>query len=242
MATLPPRWYVAYKCKSLSVCGQSETGAWAALPLYCRKWDCPDCGKFQRRRLRRRLIAGTPDTFATLTTNPNLFTTPEAAFKQASLAINRLFKVLRRHYPRRRIEYALVWETTKKGWPHAHILLRAPFIPQAFLSRTWERLSGARIVDIRRLRNEGEAAAYVTKYVTKDPSVPPGYRRYRTSQGFSSPPPKGQLGALLSIDTWLRSSAPLPQLIADFTSRGIAMHEYMPDLYVSSATRSPPPP
>lgn len=203
------------------------------MPLYCRKWSCEDCGSFQRKRLRRRLIAGQPDTFITLTTNPTLHLTPSAAFLNATKAVNLLMKVIRRHYPKRRIEYALVWEKTKKGYPHAHILLRAPFIPQAFLSRAWERLSGAPIVDIRRVRTQGEAAAYVSKYLAKDPAVPAGYRRYRTSRQYSAPPPKGQLTALLDIQQWLRVSAPLLSLTAELTAKGAKLSQMWPELWVT---------
>lgn len=224
---------MSYTCKSLSLVGFSEHGGAAALPMYCRRWQCPDCGKYHKRRLRKRLISGQPNAFVTLTTNPTRYPDPVDAFLNATHAINTLIKVLRRRYPRKRIEYAVVWEETKRGYPHAHILLRAPYIPQKFLSAQWERLSGAKIVDIRVVRNEGEAAAYVAKYLTKDPAVPPGYRRYRLSQGYSAPPPKGTLAANLGISTWLRSAADLPTTLANLAHQDYEMYELMPELYVS---------
>jgi len=230
---------MAYRCKSLSLVGQSPTGAVAAMPLYCRRWTCEACGQFQRRRLKRRLLAGDPSTFITLTTNPNLFTTPDDAFKQASLAINRLIKVLRRRYPRKRIEYGLVWEKTKNGWPHAHLLLRAAFIPQKVLSRAWERLSGAKIVDIRMVRTQGQAAAYVAKYLTKDPAVPAGYRRYRLSHLYSAPPAKGALTDLLSLESWTIARAPIAESILNLNAHGYRMTEYWPELFVSSPRDAP---
>jgi len=230
---------LAYRCKSLSLVGESPTGAIAALPLYCRRWQCPDCGKFQRRRLQRRLLAGDPTTFITLTTNPNLFSTPDDAFKQASLAINRLIKVLRRRYPRKRIEYGLVWEKTKNGWPHAHLLVRAAYIPQKVLSREWERLSGAKVVDIRMVRSKGEAAAYVSKYLAKDPACPEGYRRYRLSQRYSAPPAKGSLADMLSVESWSISRAPLDASILNLNAHGYRMVEYWPELFISSQPRGP---
>ena len=224
---------MAYRCKSVSLVAFPRAGGAVALPMYCRRWQCPHCGKYQRRRLKRRLMDGNPTTFLTLTVNPNVHPDPDEAFKQASLAINRLMKVLRRHYPRHRIEYGLVWEKTKKGYPHAHLLLRAPFIPQAFLSRTWERLSGAPVVDIRMVRTEGEAAAYVSKYLTKDPAVPAGYRRFRLSHAYSAAPPKGALADLLSVDEWLRVHAPLDETLVSLTSRGFRFQELKPELWIS---------
>lgn len=181
----------------------------------------------------------------TLTVNPAHHSHPDEAFKAASLAINRLVKVIRRHWPNRRLEYGLVWEKTKKGWPHAHLLIRAPWIPQSFLSRTWERLSGAKIVDIRIVRTEGQAAAYVSKYLTKQPAVPPGYRRYRFSFAYAAAPARARLTNLLSIREWTRSPAPLGTLITALAEHGYRLHEIAPELYTTLALDSlprPPPP
>lgn len=234
---------MAYKCKSLSTVGFTTDGEAAALPLYCRKWQCPTCGAFHRKRLRRRLIAGQPSAFITLTVNPALHTTPDDAFRAASLAVNKLMKRIRRRFPLKRIEYALVWEKTKKGWPHAHLLVRAPWIPQSYLSQTWLRLTGAKIVDIRVVRSETEAAVYVSKYLTKDPAVPQGYRRYRTSENYSAAPPKGQLAALLGVNAWLRSNTDLPAALSHLETHGFHMVERLPDLWTSErlSLAQPPP-
>lgn len=171
----------------------------------------------------------------TLTVNPRDHADPDEAFKAASLAINRLMKILRRKWPTHRVEYGLVWEKTKKGWPHAHLLIRAPFIPQAFLSRTWQRLSGAKVVDIRLVRTEGQAAAYVSKYVSKQPAVPPGYRRYRFSFAYAAAAPRQRLTNLLSIREWTRACAPLGQVLASLVEHGFHPHEIAPDLWTTAA-------
>jgi len=157
---------------------------------------------------------------------------------QATIAINRLFKRLRRRFPTHHIEYALVWETTKKGWPHAHILLRAPFIPQPILSRLWAALTGAYIVDVRKVDSRAHAAAYVTKYLTKSPEVPAGFRRFRTSRLYSAPPPRGTLRDYLSVDAFVRSAQPIGALLLEFTALGWHWQTHWPDLYLSGA---PPP-
>ena len=240
LAALPPRGRVAYHCKSLSVVGEDSAGPKLALPLYCRKWQCPDCSKHLKKRLKRRLISGRPNAFMTLTTNPAAHETPREAFLNATYAVNKLMKILRRRYPRRRIEYALVWEQTKRGFPHAHILLRSPYIPQTFLSREWKRLSGAQIVDIRMVRTEGEAAAYVSKYLAKDPAVPDGYKRYRTSRQYSEAHTGPTLATLFGIDTWTRSAAPLPSLIQHFAEHHLTFSELWPELYTLNGAQPPP--
>lgn len=142
-------------------------------------------------------------------------------------------KILRRRYGATRIQYALVWELTKRGYPHAHILLRAPYLPQKLVSREWQRLSGANIVDIRQIRSEGEAAAYVSKYLTKDPATPYGSKRFRTSRAYSVPTPRGQLTASLEITSWLRSHAPVEETLLSLNDRGIDFWEHMPSLWCS---------
>jgi hypothetical protein len=52
--------------------------------------------------------------------------------------------------------------------PHLHILCEGDFIPAQQLSEAWLAATGdSHIVDVRRITNDRQAAAYVTKYVTK---------------------------------------------------------------------------
>jgi len=64
-------------------------------------------------------------------------------------------------------EYLLVFELTKKGTPHIHMLSRGGFIPQAWLSDQWKKLTGSFIVDIRRIRRKKDVSNYITKYLGK---------------------------------------------------------------------------
>ena len=123
-------------------------------------------------------------TLLTLTCNPARYASRDEAFLRTSLAVNQLFKRIRRRWPDARIEYFLVWERTKKGWPHIHLLLRAPFIPQGWLSHAWNELTGAPIVDIRALHSPVQIVSYISKYLAKDPQAPHGMKRYRASRRF----------------------------------------------------------
>jgi hypothetical protein len=77
-----------------------------------------------------------------------------------------------------------VFEETKKGEPHLHILARAPFIPQRWLSDQMSELMKAPIVDIRRVKAAAEAARYVAKYVGKGPKPFAKLKRYWSSPGY----------------------------------------------------------
>lgn len=83
-----------------------------------------------------------------------------------------------------RFEYFLVWERTKAGWPHAHILLAAGGVAKRWLSANWRELTGSYIIDLQPISSPEHAAHYLTKYLTKDPQVPAGFRRWRRSKGF----------------------------------------------------------
>jgi hypothetical protein len=57
---------------------------------------------------------------------------------------------------------------------HIHVICEMPYIPQAALSAVWEDLTGAPVVDVRRIREDGEldaesALSEVIGYVTKPP-------------------------------------------------------------------------
>lgn len=171
-------------CGSWSVVGEAEDGTLIVHPLACRSWSCSRCAYNNKRKLLSRLKAIEVTTLLTLTCNPKRHPHSDDAFQQTSAAVNFLFKRIRRRWPDTKIEYFLVWERTKRGWPHAHLLLRAPFIPQKWLSRVWEELTGAPVVDIRAVHQSHQVVSYIAKYLAKDPQAPPGMKRYRSSRGF----------------------------------------------------------
>jgi hypothetical protein len=76
------------------------------------------------------------------------------------------------------IEYLAVFEETKKGWPHLHVLARCEYLPQAWLSERADQYIKSPIVDIRAVRNATHAAAYVAKYISKGPGRFEGCKRY----------------------------------------------------------------
>lgn len=75
-------------------------------------------------------------------------------------------------------------ERTKRGEPHAHILLRAPFIPQDWISEQMKRLINAPIVWIEAISHLGKAIRYVTKYVGKAPAKFGNLKRYWQSHNW----------------------------------------------------------
>jgi len=110
-------------------------------------------------------MAGKPERFLTLTTWPQPGETAQDVYKKYRPKVSYLFAKLRKMYGS--FEAVTILERTQKGFPHWHCLVRCPFIPQQVISDLWQRLTGAKIVDIRRIRDEKEAICYVTKYILK---------------------------------------------------------------------------
>lgn len=91
---------------------------------------------------------------------------------------------MRRDPKLRNFEYLAICEKTKAGEPHLHILFRSGFIPQKLISDWMNELEEAPIVDIRKIRNEKAAVAYVSKYIGKAPGQFGTFKRYFSTRGY----------------------------------------------------------
>lgn len=154
------------------------------IPLWCRSWTCNDCAPYRVAALKREAADGDPTTFLTLTVNPAKGESPEQRARDLSNAWKIVVKRARRKFPKMKLEYLAVFEETKKGEPHLHILARAPFIPQRWLSEQMNELISAPIVDIRRVGSKAGVKRYVTKYVGKGPKPFATLKRYWSSTGY----------------------------------------------------------
>lgn len=131
---------------------------------------------------------GNPTTFVTLTVNPQRGESQAERARDLSDALKVLIKRARRKWTKGKIEYLAVFEATKRGEPHLHVLMRAPYVPQKWLSRQMDELIEAPIVDIRHVHSKKHAATYVAKYVGKGPKSFGTLKRYWCSQGYSPKP------------------------------------------------------
>jgi hypothetical protein len=174
----------------MTVCGgwslvKHEPGGTRAITLWCRSWTCADCAPYRIADLKRQAMDGKPTTFITLTVNPLMGQSAQERAQQLSDAWKIVVKRARRKFAKAPLEYMAVFEETKKGEPHLHILARAPFIPQRWLSRAMDELISAPIVDIRKVGHVKNAARYVAKYVGKGPKAFAALKRYWASHGYS---------------------------------------------------------
>jgi len=163
---------------------KDEDGLKTAVPLRCHSWSCPYCAPRLKKRLFVALRGTDATTLLTLTCNPARWPSPAASFRPLSVAINHLVKRIRRLCPSAEFEYFAIWESTKRGWPHVHIIFRGPFLPQQWVSQQWYDLTGAPIVDVRFLHSPSDVTSYIASYLAKEPSAPKGFKRYRSSRHF----------------------------------------------------------
>lgn len=83
------------------------------------------------------------------------------------------------------LPYFAVVERHKSGRPHLHILLRAHYIPQRWLSQEMARRMASPICDIRKVDSTAKAAAYVAKYIGKAPAKFGNSRAYWYTKNWS---------------------------------------------------------
>ena len=152
--------------------------------LKCKRWSCPECINLNRRKVIDRARDGNPDKFMTLTWNTNRRETPD----EAARVMKHAWVVLRRRIDKKwgvkNVPFIVVFERTKKGFPHMHILMRAPFMPQEWLSEQMDDLIDAPIVDIRQIKSRKMAFWYITKYLGKDLAAFEGCKRWWRSHNY----------------------------------------------------------
>lgn len=67
--------------------------------------------------------------------------------------------------------YIKVPELSKNGKQHLHVLFRGSYISQVLISRWWQEIHHAKIVDIRKVkggRSPRQLASYMAKYMSKE--------------------------------------------------------------------------
>jgi hypothetical protein len=138
---------------------------------------------------RRRIIAlgksGKPTAFLTLTVSSTAYETPDDAARDLKRAWCALRRRMQRFCPGRKIPFLAVFEKHKSGFPHMHLLIRAPFIPVAKLREWWTQITEhSWNVNIMALGTRG-LVAYACKYIGKDLSAFQGCKRWWRSHDFN---------------------------------------------------------
>jgi len=159
-------------------------GAVRAVTLRCRCWSCDYCLPMRKARLVKDVAAGLPTKLLTLTTRAVVGGDEVAEARRQGDALATLIARIRKRCAGQEIAYFAVREATKRGWPHIHVALRAPFIPWEWLTKQWLEISGSPGIDIRAIYGAGNAARYLAKYIGKDPHRFGTTKRYWHSRNW----------------------------------------------------------
>ena len=155
------------KCGSGAILGVSkETQVAVIIPTTCKSWWCPKCKLPKALRLTERICCGDPERMITLTSNPASCPTPSESINLMKAGWVRLLRKIRKHF--KDFQYVLIWELTKRGWPHVHIASRGPYIAHSFLKYWWNEFTGAPMVHVTQIKSSLHASRYLAKYFVKD--------------------------------------------------------------------------
>ena len=139
---------------------------YAAFPLRCKSWDCPECRKFKARGYQKRMKCihdGRKLYFYTLTYFHN--NTPDEAWATYNAAWNRLRTNLRKQFGA--FKYIRVLEShTESPYPHLHVIADKLFPTSKFGYSAVAAGFGYQI-KVKPVTGEG-AARYISKYLTKE--------------------------------------------------------------------------
>jgi hypothetical protein len=166
---------------------KSSHGAHEANPVRCKRWSCEICAQLNRRRVIALARSGKPTAMLTLTVSSKNYPDPDHAAADLKRGLVALRKRVGRLPGSPRISFLAVFEKHKSGWPHMHLLVRAPFLPIRWLKAVWEDITGSYMVDIRAIRTTGQAAFYVAKYVGKDLAAFAHCKRWWRSHDYNEP-------------------------------------------------------
>lgn len=171
-------------------------------PLKCKRWSCEHCRDLNKKKVIAQAAEGEPTTMLTLTIRADYGTMGE----QASRLVE-AWRIIRKRWGRehhgQKLPFIAIFEAhPSTGRPHLHILLRAPYISQRWLSNRMRELAHSPVCDIRRVRSTKHAAFYVSKYVGKDLRAFPGCKRYWRSHDYADPA-AGRNDRPAKVDIWV---------------------------------------
>lgn len=158
----------------------------SVLAVRCKRWSCEYCREINRQRVIRIAAAAKPRALLTLTVRHSDYASPDHAAEALKRGLRLLRLRLKRHPMLQNFRFLAVFERHKSGFPHLHLLIKGKYLPWQELRKMWESITGSYMVDIRRIRTNGQAAMYVAKYIGKDLSAFEGCKRWWRSVGYSA--------------------------------------------------------
>jgi len=172
------------------------------IPLLCKCWTCDECRPGRTKRLVEEAKRGAPTLFITLTSKRRGSLTPSQAAQRTVVAFRQVREEFIREHGKGSFPFLAVFEATKKGWPHLHIVARCKWLDQRWLSARMAALDASPVVDVRRVHEKSKIAAYVSKYIGKNPHRFEGVKRYWRSLDYLLPPDPAEEDPWDEVPAW----------------------------------------
>lgn len=154
------------------------------IPLRCKCWTCEDCRPLRKARLIAEAQAGRPTIFITLTSRRREDRSPSWAAQELVKAWRKIRRQYVKDHGLGTLAFLAVFEATKKGWPHLHIVARSKWVDQDWLSKRMADLHDSPIVWVKAITDTKKIAHYVSKYLGKNPHRFEGVKRYWRSLDY----------------------------------------------------------
>jgi len=152
----------------------------------------------------REAVAGNPQLFITLTLPAECAEDPARWAAELVDAWRKFVRFYKKKAGYKSIPYFAVFEATKAGTPHLHILCRVPWITHGTLSWFMEREVGAPNVWVERVRHKNKAANYLGKYMGKEPGKFGFLKRYWQTRDYGDPQPRERRTRTAGFVWWRR--------------------------------------
>jgi len=153
----------------------------------CGRRGCENCAPLRISRIKRRFRDGDPNKFFTITLPKGAYETQQQRVDVLHAALRALKKEMHKRHPLWEFEYGWCIELQTNGMPHAHVLARAKYMPQAWLSKFLVAHGCGPITDIRAVHSAKKRARYVAKYCAKADEFVDGRRAFGLSKGYTIP-------------------------------------------------------
>lgn len=208
------------------------------LPRWCGTWACEECRLVRLKRVIAEIIGGEPTIFLTLTWKVRPGWTPDEAARALSRAWAKFVALYNRQHGARSLQYYVVPEATKKGWPHLHLAVRAEWVSHHALSEFMEAEIGSPIVRLIALDGIHRVAAYLAKYLGKGPHQFGTMKRYWRTLGYLLPAFFEDRVSRRRAGEWHSDPRHWQEIAWDAALRGFSVDRLAPGAFIHA--RAPP--
>jgi len=174
-------------------------------PFRCKERSCRSCWPFYVSSLRGRVVEAILKwdltRLVSLTLDPKKLNLDP--YDELKIIWNRFSTSLKRFSPQ--VKYIWFKGVHVSGRPHLHVLTNR-YLPQDWVSETWSRVGGGKIVDVRAFGftkiDVERVTNYMTSYLTKRDEIerlPRGRRFYGASRGILQPTRKSREWVLVKL-------------------------------------------